>query len=126
MKDIDREVKSSIKNIIYKRVAAMKVGEASTNDDLLGILLDSNYKEIKEHGNSKFGLSVDEVIEECKLFYFAGQETTGNLLAWTMVMLAQHTNWQARARDEVSLVFEEKRPDMDGLNRLKVVSLFVL
>ncbi|KAI3696089.1 hypothetical protein L1987_79098 [Smallanthus sonchifolius] len=66
-------------SIIKKRDAAKKAGEAS-HDDLLGILLDSNYKEIEQHGNNSFGLSMDEVIEECKLFYFAGQETTGTLL----------------------------------------------
>ncbi|KAM0019668.1 putative secologanin synthase [Helianthus debilis subsp. tardiflorus] len=57
MKEIDLQVKGSIKSIINKRVDAMKAGEAS-HDDLLGILLDSNYKEIKQQGNSNFGLSM--------------------------------------------------------------------
>ncbi|KAJ0856400.1 putative secologanin synthase [Helianthus annuus] len=70
IKAIEREVKASIKSIIDKRVVGMNTGEIS-NNDLLGILLDSNYKEIKEHGNNNFGLSIDEIIEECKLFYFA-------------------------------------------------------
>ncbi|KAM0019535.1 putative secologanin synthase [Helianthus debilis subsp. tardiflorus] len=100
MKEINQQVKGSIKSIINKRVVAMKAGEAS-HDDLLGILLDSNYKEIKQKGNSNFGLSIDDVIEECKLFYFAGQETTGNMLVWTMILLAQHSEWQTRAREEV-------------------------
>ncbi|KAI7737127.1 hypothetical protein M8C21_013247, partial [Ambrosia artemisiifolia] len=121
MKEIDREVKASIRNIINKRIIAIKNGERST-EDLLGILLDSNYKAIKL-GNKNSGLSIDEIIEECKLFYFAGKETTGNLLVWTMVVLAQHTDWQAKARDEVSLIFGDKKPDIDGLNRLKVVSM---
>ncbi|KAI3696087.1 hypothetical protein L1987_79096 [Smallanthus sonchifolius] len=75
MKEIDQQLKGLMKSIIKKRDAAKKAGEAS-HDDLLGILLDSNYKEIEQHGNNSFGLSMDEVIEECKLFYFAGQETT--------------------------------------------------
>ncbi|PWA48057.1 cytochrome P450 [Artemisia annua] len=95
MKEIGRKVKTSIRSIIDRRILAMKAGE-SGNDDLLGILLDSNLKEIKEQGNSNFGLSIDDVIEEY---------------------------WQARARDEVSLVFGEKKPDVDGLSRLKIINM---
>lgn len=125
LKYIDREVKASIKSIIDKRVVAMKAGE-TINDDLLGILLDSNYKEIKQQGSSNFGLSIEEVIEECKLFYFAGQETTGNMIVWTMILLGQHTDWQTRAREEVLHVLGDKRLDIDGLSHLKVVSLSIL
>ncbi|KAI3695996.1 hypothetical protein L1987_79002 [Smallanthus sonchifolius] len=121
MKEIDQQVRDSIKSIINKRVVAMKAGETS-HDDLLGILLDSNYKEIKECGNNKFGLSIDEVIEECKLFYFAGQETTGNMLVWTMILLGQHLEWQTRARQEVLHIFRDKKPDIDGLSHLKVIN----
>ncbi|KAI3502069.1 hypothetical protein L1887_30100 [Cichorium endivia] len=124
MKEIAREVKASINEIINKRVTAMKAGESSS-DDLLGILLDSNYKEIKQQGNTNFGLSNEEVIEECKLFYFAGQETTANLLVWTMILLAQHINWQDRARDEVLKVFGERKPDVDGLSHLKIINMIL-
>ncbi|KAI3695998.1 hypothetical protein L1987_79004 [Smallanthus sonchifolius] len=122
MKEIDQQVRGSIKSIINKRVVAMKAGESS-HDDLLGILLESNYKEIIERGNNNFGLSIDEVIEECKLFYFAGQETTGNMLVWTMILLGQHSEWQTRARQEVLHVFGDKKPDIDGLSHLKVINI---
>ncbi|KAK9048853.1 hypothetical protein SSX86_032180 [Deinandra increscens subsp. villosa] len=121
-KEIDRQVKGTIKSIIDKRLTAMKDGEDS-NDDLLGILLDSNYKEIKEHGNKILGLSIEDIIEECKLFYFAGQGTTGNLLVWTMILLGQHSKWQTRAREEVLHVFGDRKPDIDGLSHLKVIGV---
>ncbi|KAL8244501.1 hypothetical protein R6Q59_010759 [Mikania micrantha] len=125
MMEIDQEVKSSIKKIINKRLTTKENGESS-KEDLLGILLDSNDKEIKLQGYTTFGLSIDDVIEECKLFYFGGQETTTTLLVWTMILLGQHTNWQDRARDEVSKVFGDRKPDIDGLSHLKIINIILL
>ncbi|KAI3728624.1 hypothetical protein L6452_17263 [Arctium lappa] len=125
MKAIAKEVKGLIRGIIDKRATEMKAGKSS-KDDLLGILLDSNYKEIEQRGNTKFGLSIDDVIEECKLFYFAGQETTANLLVWTMILLGQHQNWQEQSREEVLKVFGERNPDIDGLSQLKIINTIFL
>ncbi|GMP67957.1 hypothetical protein CsSME_00027747 [Camellia sinensis var. sinensis] len=121
MKEIDKEVQASLKVIINKRLKAMKEGETN-NDDLLGILLESNLKEIEQHGNNKkVGMSIKEVIEECKLFYIAGQETTSVLLVWTMVLLSRHQNWQQHAREEVTMILYEVLrlyPPVIMLNRI--------
>lgn len=123
MKEIVKEVESSLLGIISRRIKATEAGEGSI-DDLLGLLLESNLKEIEQHGN-KFGMSLKEVIEECKLFYFAGQETTASLLVWTMILLSKHKDWQVRARDEVLQVFGKGKPGYQELNHLKIVSILI-
>ena len=123
MRQISNEVNALLKGIIERRVKAMKVGKIA-NDDLLGLLMEFNYKEMQEHDERKnVGMTNKDVIEECKLFYFASQETTSVLLLWTMVLLSKHSNWQACAREEILQVFGNKKPNDDGLNHLKIVSI---
>ncbi|XP_043688313.1 cytochrome P450 CYP72A219-like [Telopea speciosissima] len=124
MKEIDGEVRALLRRIISKRMKGREILEESKKDDLLGILLESNAKEIKESGKSKnAGLSMEDVMGECKLFYFAGQETTAVLLTWTMIVLSMHPDWQSRAREEVLQIFGENKPTFDGLNQLKIVTM---
>ncbi|KAL3503048.1 hypothetical protein ACH5RR_037497 [Cinchona calisaya] len=124
MKEISRETQAIMRDLMTSREKKMKVGEKS--EDLLGIMMESNIKEIQENGNKRdVGLTDDQVIEECKLFYFAGQETTSNLLVWTMIMLGIHQNWQDRARQEVFQFFGNNKPDFEGLNRLKTLTMIL-
>ncbi|CAM8995262.1 unnamed protein product [Rhodiola kirilowii] len=125
MKALDKEIKASLWVIIKKKEEAMREGNAAT-DDLLGLLIESNLNAMKEHKSKKdVGMSLNDVIEECKLFYFAGQETTSVLLVWTMVLLSQHQEWQKRARDEVLQVFGTEKPNLSEVNNLKIVNMIL-
>lgn len=119
-------IQNLLTEIIDKRKKAMEAGE-SPKDDLLGILMDSNFKASQSIGSQKQqqAMSFQDMIDECKLFYFAGQETTSVLLVWTMILLSKHQDWQTRAREEVLATFGTNQPDLEGLNRLKIVSACV-
>lgn len=125
MKRYNEEIETLLRGIIHKKERAIREGQVAT-DDLLGLLLESNMKEIREQipkNKKSVGLSIQDIVEECKLFYLAGQETTSSLLTWTMFLLSIHPSWQDRARDEVLKVFgRNDRPDFERLNHLKTVS----
>ncbi|RVW94377.1 Cytochrome P450 CYP72A219 [Vitis vinifera] len=113
MRQISSEVDALLKGIIEKREKAMQAGETA-NDDLLGLLMESNYREMQENDERKnVGMSIKDVIEECKLFYLAGQETTSALLLWTMVLLSKHSNLASSQQGKrfygflVTMIFHE-------------------
>nr|BAB87118.1 cytochrome P450 [Oryza sativa] len=124
MHQIKKETDSILRGLVDKRMQAMKEGEC-TKDDLLGLLLESNMRHMEEDGQSNHGLTIEEVIEECKLFYFAGMETTSVLLTWTILLLSMHPEWQDRARKEILGLFGKNKPEYEGLSRLKIVTMIL-
>lgn len=120
IREIDQEIRTILRGIIVKRDKAVRNGEGS-NDDLLGLLVESNMRQSNE--KEDVGMSIEDMIEECKLFYAAGSETTSMLLTWTLILLSMHPEWQEQAREEVMHHFGRTTPDHDGLSRLKIVSM---
>uniref|UniRef100_A0A2N9ES92 Cytochrome P450 n=1 Tax=Fagus sylvatica TaxID=28930 RepID=A0A2N9ES92_FAGSY len=114
---IDNDIKATLRDMIRRKEQSMRDGELD-NNDLLGLLL-----QCKEQSNN--GMTIEDVIEECKLFYIAGQETTAILLTWTMILLSIHPNWQEKARDEVLWISAKKTLDFEAINHLKIVSMIL-
>ncbi|RWR89089.1 Cytochrome P450 72A15 [Cinnamomum micranthum f. kanehirae] len=112
-KEINIEVESMVTEMIQKRKKAMEMGDAA-EDDMLTVMVEAYLKESQQSGDSKsLGLTFEEVLEECKLFFFAGHETTSVLLTFTMIVLSMHPDWQEKAREEVlqvtMIIFEVLR-----------------
>ncbi|KAI4994010.1 hypothetical protein ZWY2020_008323 [Hordeum vulgare] len=124
MYQVNNEIESIIRSLIVKRTKAIKEGER-TKDDLLSLLLKSNMMHIDNNGQSDMGMTIEDVIEECKTFFLAGMETTSVLLTWTMIVLSMHPEWQNRAREEVLDLFGKSKPGYEGLNRLKTVTMIL-
>ncbi|KAK3023351.1 hypothetical protein RJ639_042749 [Escallonia herrerae] len=110
--EIENEIKCMLRNMIQKKEVAVQNGEPFA-DDLLGLLLQCK-RELDDE------MTTEDVIEECKLFYFAGQETTANWLTWTIIVLSMHPNWQDKAREEVLKSCGKNKPDLQTINHLKI------
>ncbi|PSS33072.1 Cytokinin hydroxylase [Actinidia chinensis var. chinensis] len=83
--------------------------------DLLGILLAGHLLE----GKRGKKLTTRELVDECKTFFFAGQETSALLLMWTMMLLAIYPEWQDHLREEIKQVVGDGEVDPTMLAGLK-------
>ncbi|WCJ42773.1 Cytochrome P450 72A225 [Euphorbia peplus] len=125
-KTLNTEITSVLRDLVQRKQNAIRTRQSKV-DDLLSLLLHSSDQE--NSGNSSDSntnsMTIEEVIEECKVFYFAGQETTASLLTWTMVVLAMHPEWQEKARQEVLQVCGNNKPDFDALTHLRIVTMIL-
>ncbi|KAJ7298629.1 hypothetical protein O6H91_08G070500 [Diphasiastrum complanatum] len=98
-----------------------KTGENA--QDLLGLMV-SAYRGLQQ-GNSQrhLRMSTQNIVDQCKTFFFAGHETTAALLTWTTLLLAINPEWQERLRTEIFAVCGSKPPNSDMLNSLKLVAM---
>lgn len=122
---LDKEIKKSLVKIIERRRKENACGKEETKrpTDLLGLMIWASNN--NNNTTSNVNVTVDDIVEECKTFFFAGKHTTSNLLTWTTILLAMHPQWQIRAREElVSVCGARHIPTKEDLAKLKTVSNF--
>ncbi|XP_068331829.1 cytochrome P450 CYP749A22-like [Pyrus communis] len=118
---IEKRMHKSLFEIIKRREEKATTGNNDGfGSDYLGLLLKAHHD-----ANEKERISVDDMIDECKTFYFAGQETTNIELAWIVFLLAVHTDWQEEARKEVLELFGKQNPSPEGIAKLKTMSMII-
>jgi PHYB activation tagged suppressor 1 len=118
---LDKEIKKSLTELIQRREQDSKVGSGS---DLLGLLIHaktSSFEEKNKKEKRPSPVKVEDIMEECKTFFFAGRQTTSNMLTWTIVLLAIHKEWQQMARKQVLEVCGDNVPDKNSVNQLRIV-----
>uniref|UniRef100_A0A0D9V195 Cytochrome P450 n=1 Tax=Leersia perrieri TaxID=77586 RepID=A0A0D9V195_9ORYZ len=124
---LDKEIRKNLVRLIGRRQEA---GDDEKLDgcakDLLGLMINAAVSRSRTRGASP--ITVNDIVEECKTFFFAGKQTTSNLLTWAIVLLAMHPEWQDRARHEVLDVCGGDAgvvPSRDHLAKLKTLGMIM-
>ncbi|KAJ0987931.1 hypothetical protein J5N97_006287 [Dioscorea zingiberensis] len=116
---LDKEIKKNLVGLIKRRKDSSDDEERPDDGrpkDLLGQMINA----------TTTAMSVHDIVEECKTFFFAGKQTTSNLLTWTTVLLAMHPEWQDLARHEVLRVCGSRDiPTRDHLAQLKTLRMIL-
>ncbi|KAL5725771.1 hypothetical protein ACHQM5_008877 [Ranunculus cassubicifolius] len=122
-KKMENGMRKSFLEIVEKRKEKVHSGELDGyGTDYLGLLINAN-----KNNNVDERISVDDMIDECKTFYFAGHETTMSLLTWTVFLLAVNADWQEKARKEVFDLFGKEHPNTEdgGIAKMKTITMVI-
>jgi PHYB activation tagged suppressor 1 len=113
---LEKKLRSTLMHVINLRLASQG---SEYGNDLLGLMLEACTATKQGGKQEQLSLSMDEIIHECKTFFFAGYETTSLLLTWTVFLLSVYPEWQERLRKEVSREVGKDNPTGDNLSKLK-------
>ncbi|KAG6539029.1 cytochrome P450 734A6-like [Zingiber officinale] len=129
---LEKEMKRSLERLIELRKKRSDEDEKGKRQegnakDLLGLMIEASAGKQRASPQLSAWMTVRDIVEECKTFFFAGKQTTSNLLTWTAVVLAMHPDWQERARAEVLRVCGSRsdelvsREELTKLNTLGMI-----
>ncbi|KAJ6324632.1 hypothetical protein OIU76_011845 [Salix suchowensis] len=117
--NLEATIRNSFMKMMKKREQEAMLGDIDGyGNDFFGFLLEAYHDSDKTKK-----ISVDDLIDECKTFFVGGQETTSSSLTWTVLLLAIHTDWQDKARNEVLELFGQQNPSQDSIAKLKIMTM---
>lgn len=124
IKERKKQVECVLLEIIQARRDSVHVGRSvSYGNDLLGLMLAETERTTSLSSSVK--LRNQQLIDECKTFFFTGHETTALLMTWTMMLLATSTEWQEKARAETLEICQGNDPCAADLPKLKILGMIL-
>nr|WP_199001770.1 cytochrome P450 [Flavobacterium sp. ASV13] len=105
--ELAEENNQIIKEIIEERVASKK-----EINDLLNMLLETRYEDTGE------GMSVKQLVDEIKVLFIAGHETTANALTFTLYLLGTHPEIQQKIYNEIVEIESQTTDIVEQLQKM--------
>jgi cytochrome P450 len=104
--------------IIREIVEERKKSEDKHND-LLDMLLETRYEDSGE------GMSIQQLIDEIKILFIAGHETTANALTFMLHLLANHPDIQQKVLDEILGIESQTGDVVDQLQKMTYINAVI-
>ena len=101
---------ATIDQFLYGIIAERR--QKPPGDDLLSLLMEMRDEEMGE------GMSEKQLRDEVLITFFAGHETTAQLLTWAWYLLSQHPEVEARFHAELEEKLGGQTPGPDDIERL--------
>lgn len=99
-------------NRIIQDIIEQRITSKEEINDLLNMLLETRYEDTDE------GMSVKQLVDEIKVLFIAGHETTANALTFTLCLLGRNPDVQQRVFDEIIKIQSESDDIVEQLQRM--------
>ncbi|TCN60517.1 cytochrome P450 [Flavobacterium circumlabens] len=99
-------------NSIIQEIIEERITSKNEVNDLLNMLLETRYEDSGE------GMSIGQLIDEIKILFIAGHETTANALTFTLHLLGNDSAVQQKVLDEIIKIQSETDDVVEQLQKM--------
>lgn len=99
-------------NTIIRGIIEERVNSKEEINDLLNMLLETRYEDTGE------GMSVSQLVDEIKVLFIAGHETTANALTFILDFLGRYPDIQQKVFDEIIKIESETDDIVEQLQKM--------
>lgn len=97
---------------IINEIIASRQHSNQQHNDLLDMLLETRYEDTGK------GMATQQLIDEIKILFIAGHETTANALTFTLHLLANHPEVQQKIHEELIAIYTETNDVVEQLQKM--------
>ena len=120
-----RRARARLNAVVHRIIAdhrsRAQAGNTADSGDLLSMLMASRDEE--SGASEKTGMTDEQLRDEIITTFLAGYETVANALTWTLLLLAQNPEAEARFHAELNHVLGGRTATMDDLPQLRYTEM---
>lgn len=99
-------------DIIIKEIVEERINSKTKQNDLLDMLLETRYEDTGE------GMSTQQLIDEIKILFIAGHETSANAMTFILHLLGNHPEIQQKVLEELIEIESQTNDIVEQLQKM--------